>query len=91
MKFTLNLVKKDQKMSTCKWLDLETLGSRFIMSKNLPRHWTSLQERKRKVNVGQFNVDVSLLVLLCSRVPLVFGGVSCLPYSRWALICESLC
>ena len=26
-------------MSTCDWLDLETLGSQLIMPKNLPTHW----------------------------------------------------
>ena len=33
------LVKENQKMSTCNRLDLETLGSRPIMPKNLPGHW----------------------------------------------------
>ena len=31
-------MKKNRKMSTCNWLDLETLGSRLIMLINLPRH-----------------------------------------------------
>ena len=30
-----NLTKKNRKMSTCNRLDLETLGSRMIMPKNL--------------------------------------------------------
>ena len=62
-------------MSTCNQLDLETLGSHLIMSKTLPGHWTSLHFKKRKTNIGQFNVDLSMLALLCLRVPLVFGGV----------------
>jgi hypothetical protein len=27
-------------MSTCNWLDLQTLGSQPIMPKNLPDHWS---------------------------------------------------
>ena len=34
----LNSRKKIQKMSTCNWLDLETLGYQLVMSKNIPRH-----------------------------------------------------
>jgi hypothetical protein len=26
-------------MSTCKWLDLQALGSQLIIPKNLPDHW----------------------------------------------------
>ena len=28
-------------MSTCNWLDLQTLGSQLIMPKNLPDHWAN--------------------------------------------------
>ena len=42
----LKLAKKYQKMSTCKWLDLEAPGSRPIMPKNLPNHWFSLSWKK---------------------------------------------
>jgi hypothetical protein len=31
-----NLIKKNQRMSTCNWLDLQTLGFQPIMAKNLP-------------------------------------------------------
>lgn len=30
--------KMNQKITTCNWLDLETVGSRSIMTKNLLRH-----------------------------------------------------
>ena len=33
-----NLIKENQSMSTCKWLDLQTLGSQPVMPKNLPNH-----------------------------------------------------
>ena len=31
-----NLIKEHRRMSTCNWLDLQTLGSQPIMPKNLP-------------------------------------------------------
>ena len=31
-------------MSTCNWLDLQTLGSQPVMPKNLPDHYTSLSQ-----------------------------------------------
>ena len=34
----LKLMKENRKMSTCNWLDLETLGSRLAMLKILPGH-----------------------------------------------------
>ena len=33
-----NLIKENRRVSTCKWLDLQTLGSQPIMPKNLPDH-----------------------------------------------------
>ena len=33
-----NLTKENRRMSTCNRLDLQTLGSQRIMSKNLPHH-----------------------------------------------------
>ena len=38
-KIFLKLIKKNRKMSTYNRLDLETLGSRPNMPKNLPGHW----------------------------------------------------
>ena len=35
----LNLIKENQRMSTCNRLDLQTLGSQSVMPKNLPNHW----------------------------------------------------
>jgi hypothetical protein len=32
------LIKENRRMSTCNWLDLQTLGSQPIMSKNLLDH-----------------------------------------------------
>ena len=34
-----NLIKENQRMSTCNQLDLQTLGSQPVMPKNLPDHW----------------------------------------------------
>ena len=34
-----NLIKENQKLSTCNWLDLQTLGFQPLMPKNLPDHW----------------------------------------------------
>jgi hypothetical protein len=34
-----NLMKKNRRMSTCNWLDLQTLGSQPVMPTNLPDHW----------------------------------------------------
>ena len=33
-----NLIKENRRMSTCNWLDLQTLGSQPVMPKNLPDH-----------------------------------------------------
>jgi hypothetical protein len=35
-----NSIKENPRMSTCNWLDLQSVGSRPIMPKNLPNHWT---------------------------------------------------
>ena len=35
-----NLIKENPRISTCNRLDLQTLGSQPIMSKNLPDHWS---------------------------------------------------
>ena len=35
-----NLIHENQRMSTCNHLDLQTLGSRPIVPKNLPDHWS---------------------------------------------------
>jgi hypothetical protein len=34
-----DLIKENRRMSTCNRSDLQTLGSRPIMPKNLPDHW----------------------------------------------------
>ena len=39
----LKLIKKNGKITTCNWLDLETLGSQSIMQKNLPGHSVKVQ------------------------------------------------
>jgi hypothetical protein len=36
-------------------------------------------------NVNQFDVNLSMLALPYSRIPLMHGGVYCLPYGGWAL------
>ena len=35
-----NSIQENQRMSTCNRLDLQTLGSRPIVPKNLPDHWS---------------------------------------------------
>ena len=35
----LDIIKKDWKIATCNWLDLETIGSWLIMPKNLPGYY----------------------------------------------------
>jgi hypothetical protein len=40
-----NSIKKNRKMSTCKQLDLQTLGSQLIMPKNLPDHCMTIRKR----------------------------------------------
>ena len=47
-----------------------------------------LNKKKRKTNVGQSDVNLSPLVLPCSKISiisLVQGGVYCLPCGGWAL------
>jgi hypothetical protein len=38
-------------MSTCNWLDLQTLGSQPIMSKNLLDHWAKSSNLLKSVSV----------------------------------------
>ena len=33
-----NLIKENQRMSTCNWLDFQTLGTQPLMPKILPNH-----------------------------------------------------
>lgn len=50
-----------------------------------------IQENEiRKFNVGQSHVNLSPLALLCSRVPLVQGGVQCLSYGRVVLVWKKI-
>ena len=35
-------MKENWRMSTCNWLDLQTLGSQAVILKNLPDHWCRL-------------------------------------------------
>ena len=36
----------------------------------------------------QSDVNLSPLILLCSRIPLVDGGVYCPPCGGWVLVCH---
>ena len=45
------------------------------------------QNQQEGTNVGQSYVNLSLLALPCSRIPLVHDGVYCLSWCGWALIC----
>ena len=40
-----NLIKEDRRMSTCNWLNLQTLGSQPVMPKNFPDHWSGVSTR----------------------------------------------
>ena len=52
----LKLTKKHRKMWTCNQLDLETLGSRPILSKNLPGHWCFAFAEEEIGNDHSFNL-----------------------------------
>jgi hypothetical protein len=47
--------------------------------------FTTSSEKKRKTNVGQSDVNLSMLALPSSRIPLMQGGVYCLPCGGWVL------
>ena len=51
-------------MSTCDWLDLETLGSRPIVPNNLPRHWCEwvLEIKKHRITANP-QITGSIIVL----------------------------
>ena len=67
-----NLIKKNQRMSTCNRLDLQTLGSQPIVPKNLPNRWFSVGgtttpmvcDRYRVRQLGFVTVKISYLVVL---------------------------
>ena len=42
--------------------------------------------RRRRTNVGHSDVNLSPLVLPCSRITLVQGGVYCLHCGEWAFV-----
>ena len=44
------LMKENRMMSTCDWLDLQTLGSQLVMPKNLPNHCS--RHRHGHFNIG---------------------------------------
>ena len=46
IEYTPNLIKENQRMSTCNQLDLQTLGSLPIMTKNLPDHCSICNVRR---------------------------------------------
>ena len=45
-----NLTNENWRMSTCNRLDLQTLGSRPLMLKNLPDHWLGVEGTKRQAS-----------------------------------------
>ena len=47
-----SLIKESRRMSTCNWLDLQTLGSQLVMSKNLPNHCAMIGENRQLVTNG---------------------------------------
>ena len=46
--------------------------------------------KERNPNIGHFDMNLNPLVMPCLRVPLVHGGVYCLPCGGWEyiLICK---
>ena len=46
----------------------------------------NIHKGKEKTNIRQFNVNLSLLALPCSRIPLMQGGVHYLPCGGWTLV-----
>jgi hypothetical protein len=53
-----NLIKENRRMSTCNRLDLQTLGSKPIMLKNLPDHCSHLMIGKNRQLVIDEPVEV---------------------------------
>ena len=46
-----------------------------------------MQETTRKTNVGQSDVNLSMLALPYSIIPLMYDDFYCLPCGGWALVC----
>ena len=53
-------------MSTCNWLDLQTLGSQPVMPKNLPDHWSghSAIEVIKEINNKYQNWTTTQILIL---------------------------
>ena len=51
-----NLIKKNWKITTCKWLDLGTLGSWLIMLKIILCHWGLLCIQTKRYDHGNLRV-----------------------------------
>ena len=69
IEYTPILKKENGKMSTCYWLDLESLGSQPIMPKNLPDHYLEANKENSQICKGrngsgnhflkQLNIDLN--------------------------------
>ena len=60
-----NLMKENRRMSTCKRLDLQTLGSQLIMPKNLPEHCSGASDSRPQVVLQSPGSPLPT----CSRTP----------------------
>ena len=65
-------------MSTCNWLELQTLGSQPIMPKNLPNHWAKLGNTRMLTDCAQ-NSPRSMEMTFIVDVPYTCCGQ--LPHS----------
>jgi hypothetical protein len=51
-------------MSTCHWLDLQTLGPQPIMPENLPNHWLHMNKLSLRNNRLKFKIARKLPITL---------------------------
>ena len=56
MQALFRFLKVNRRMSTCKWMDLQTLGSQPIMPKNLPNHCSIIDLQEVLLGGGGSNV-----------------------------------
>ena len=57
-----NLIKANQRMSTCNQLDLQTLGSQPVIPKNLPDHWLANPNKSSRCFPHNFQNSYEYLI-----------------------------
>lgn len=65
--------------TTCNIQMFGTPGLQIEWALTKHTQWAHLKEKKRETNAGQSNLKLSMLAMPCSRVPLMQGGVYCMP------------